>query len=219
MGKVFGRLALATLAICAVGADWHLSRECRETADKQAPAEVAVYANILGQFRSIAASFLWMKADTYHHEHIERNQNWAENTEIMPLLKMVTVLDPHFTQAYASAAWMLALYHNRPGPARAFLAEGIRNNPKSADLYQTMAVIAWRCDGNAESTIRYLRKAADCTGDAFEKRAILNTVRSLQYQLDHGLENPTLGTLAPSKRNSKDRPAANSLPHPGSHSH
>lgn len=194
-------LTAAALLAGAAAADAYLTdRTGRVLPSRVRQEKGALVGNLLGQFRAVAANMLWMKADVYHHEFIEHNPHWTKNTDILPLMRMVTWLDPHFTQAYASAAWMLALYNARPGQARAFLQEGLRYNPQSADLHQTMAIIAWRCDGNPRAALYHLRKARDYTKDAFERRSLERSIASIEYQLAHGLKNPTLGSLSPEKQ-------------------
>jgi len=200
MKKLLPWIPLALLATGAACADAYLSNRLDSVLPSRARQERgAVYANLLGQFRTVAANLLWMKADTYHHEFVEHNPHWTQNSDMLPLLKMVTVLDPHFTQAYASAGWMLALYQKKPGPGRAFVAEGLKYNPRSPDLHQTMAIISWRCDANPRAALYHLREARDCTQDAFERRSLERSIASIEYQLAHGISNPTLGSKAPDR--------------------
>jgi len=199
-------LAAAALFAAAAAADAYLTERTGSVLPSRVRKERgALVGNLLGQFRTVAANWLWMKADVYHHEYIEKDPHWTRNLDILPLMRMVTWLDPHFTQAYASAAWMLALYNARPGQARAFLQEGLRYNPQSPDLHQTMAIIAWRCDGNPRAALYHLRKARDFTKDAFERRSLERSIASIEYQLAHGLKNPTLGSLSPERQLRRNR--------------
>lgn len=143
----------------------------------------SVAANLAGQFRTVIANLLWMKADRYHHEYMEHNGQWAKDSDILPLMRLVTLFDPHFTQAYSAGAWMLGLYLGKPGPARSYLAEGIRNNPRSSDLHETMGLLAWRCDGNVEAALEHLRLARDYAERAFDHDRLSRSVRILEARM------------------------------------
>lgn len=88
-------------------------------------------------FRQVIAGALWIRADDFFH----RGQYQA----IIPLVRMVTWLDPHDIDVYTTGAWHLdynfvdeanSLSDKRYIPAAvALMKEGIRNNPETWDLY------------------------------------------------------------------------------------
>jgi tetratricopeptide (TPR) repeat protein len=88
-------------------------------------------------FRQVIAGALWIRADDFFH----RGQYQA----IIPIVRMVTWLDPHNIDVYTTGAWHLdynfvdeanSLSDKRYIPASiAFMKEGIRNNPTIWDLY------------------------------------------------------------------------------------
>lgn len=88
-------------------------------------------------FRQVIAGALWIRADDFFH----RGQYQA----IIPLVRMVTWLDPHNIDVYTTGAWHLdynfvdeanSLSDKRYIPASvALMKEGIRNNPEIWDLY------------------------------------------------------------------------------------
>ncbi|NLN75169.1 MAG: hypothetical protein GX139_02510 [Armatimonadetes bacterium] len=88
-------------------------------------------------FKQVVAGALWIRADEFFH----RGQYHA----IVPLVRMVTWLDPHNIDVYTTGAWHLdynfvdvanSLSDKRYIPASiAFMKEGIRNNPNIWDLY------------------------------------------------------------------------------------
>ncbi|MGI6294746.1 MAG: tetratricopeptide repeat protein [Armatimonadota bacterium] len=88
-------------------------------------------------FKQVVAGALWIRADEFFH----RGQYHA----IVPMVRMVTWLDPHNIDVYITGAWHLdynfvdeanTLSDKRYIPASiAFMKEGIRNNPTIWDLY------------------------------------------------------------------------------------
>lgn len=59
-------------------------------------------------------------------------------SEIMPLVRIVTWLDSHFVLAYQVGAWTLGDRLKKPTEAEEFLKEGIRNNPDRYELYSEL---------------------------------------------------------------------------------
>lgn len=165
--------------------DAAVSRQKQRTVPGESVRE-SVYANIAGQFRTVFANLLWMKADGYHHEFVEHNTNWAQDSDIIPLMRLITWLDPHFTQAYSSGAWMLGFYQKRSGYAKAFLSEGIGNNPDSSELYETLGYIDWRIDRNPPAALQNFIKAANTASSAFDKERLLTSVRALRQRVKEG---------------------------------
>ncbi|HEY3284528.1 MAG TPA: hypothetical protein VGN26_19835 [Armatimonadota bacterium] len=85
-------------------------------------------------FREVAAGLLWVKADDYFHS--------GRYDEIVPLLYIVTWLDPHQLEVYSTGAWHLAynLGDQRLIPeAVKFLKKGIEDNPSVYDIYFQLA--------------------------------------------------------------------------------
>ncbi len=182
MRKVGIWLALVAFGTVAVVSDASIARQSTRQGFSQ-DGPVSVYANLAGQFRSVFANLLWMKADNYHHEFTEHNPHWAQDSDILPLMRMITYLDPHFTQAYASGGWMLGLYQKRPAQAKQFLTEGIRNNPKSSELYETLGFVIWRCDKDARLALANFQEAEKCATTEFDRERLQRSVRILQRKL------------------------------------
>lgn len=59
-------------------------------------------------------------------------------SEIMPLVRIVTWLDPNFVLAYQVGAWTLGDRLKKPEEAEKFLLEGIRHNPQRSELYSEL---------------------------------------------------------------------------------
>jgi len=95
---------------------------------------------MLGGFREVAASMLWMKTHTMWHS--------GEGTywDALYLMRMTTLLDPHWLQPWRITAWHCAynLYVETDDPEEQakmlqmgvdVLKEGISRNPDRYDLY------------------------------------------------------------------------------------
>lgn len=100
----------------------------------QLPSQFLV-ASMTG-FKEVVAGALWVRADEFFHS----NQYQA----IVPIVRLVTWLDPHNIDVYTTGAWHLdynfvdknQLSDKRYIPCSiALLKEGIRNNPNIWDLY------------------------------------------------------------------------------------
>lgn len=95
-----------------------------------------IVASLAG-FKEVIAGALWVRADTFFHE--------GNYQAIIPVVRLVTWLDPHNIDVYTTGAWHLdynftdqrnQLSDKRYIPASvALLKEGIRNNPNIWDLY------------------------------------------------------------------------------------
>ncbi|MGV8118718.1 MAG: tetratricopeptide repeat protein [Candidatus Xenobiia bacterium LiM19] len=100
-----------------------------------------IFLSMLGEMRYTLAAFVWLKADYYHHDAEASGENWTENKSLMPLIRLVTYLDPHFVQAYDFGGYHLAVNLKKPEEGINLLQEGIRNNPGSFDLLWEMGYI------------------------------------------------------------------------------
>lgn len=88
-------------------------------------------------FKQVIAGALWVRADDFFHS--------GRYQEIIPIVRIVTWLDPHNIDVYTTGAWHLdynfvdeanSLSDKRYIPASiALMKEGIRNNPNIWDLY------------------------------------------------------------------------------------
>ncbi len=88
-------------------------------------------------FRQVIAGLLWVRTDSFFHE--------GNYDAILPMIRMITWLDPNWIDVYATGAWHL-MYNftdtdqrsdRRYLPAGiALLNEGIANNPRQYDVYK-----------------------------------------------------------------------------------
>jgi len=92
---------------------------------------------ILG-FRSAVADLLWLKVDEYWHQ--------GRMEMMLPMMKTVVMLDPHFIEAWKVGAWHLAynawvtvdtLEEKQAFVQKGilFLQDGIKRNPRNHELY------------------------------------------------------------------------------------
>lgn len=104
----------------------------------------AAVAHAAGEFRIVAANLLWMNVvEHYHHQYMASGGDWIKNQSILPYLRMITWLDPHCWEAYDVGEGILTELH-RDKEAKDFLSEGIRNNPRTWELYNDYALYyAW----------------------------------------------------------------------------
>jgi tetratricopeptide (TPR) repeat protein len=64
------------------------------------------------------------------HTHLEN----GNEREILPWLRLAAEIDPQKVDTYTVGAFFLREHLNRPREAEAFLREGLRNNPDSAEI-------------------------------------------------------------------------------------
>ena len=118
-------------------------REAEKSKSEGGPGELMVelpgqfiVASVAG-FKEVIAGALWIRADTFFHR--------GNYGAIVPIVRLVTWLDPHNIDVYTTGAWHLdynfvdeanSLSDKRYIPASiALLREGIRNNPDIWDLH------------------------------------------------------------------------------------
>ncbi len=104
------------------------------------PQGIQMFTEMIGEIRTILASYIFIRADMYHHERSEKI-NWKEDAVTLPLHRIVTALDPKFVQAYDFGAYQLAVNLKKPREAIKFLREGLHYNPDSFELHFTMGNI------------------------------------------------------------------------------
>lgn len=138
-------LPAAALAFCAIP---FLQKAIDPDAKKaQAGSDVAM-RNVSGAgvgnefmllpllgFREAAAGLLWVRCDEFFHS--------GDYDAILPLVRLITWLDPHADNIFITGAWHLAYNFTDSSersdrryiaPAQALLDEGIANNPQIPDI-------------------------------------------------------------------------------------
>lgn len=181
-------LAAASLTEASLGASARQSPWYRARQASGSPAA----AQVAGQFRTVGANLLWVKIESYHHEQEKRGTNWTRNGDLLPLLRAITYLDPHFVQAYSVHGYMLAA-NKQYDEALALLHEGIRNNPKSSELYEGAGLIYARYLKQTEKGMWYYAQAHQRAEDDFDKDRLGRTFTILRRDFEAAKKKKTAG--------------------------
>lgn len=139
----------------------------------------SVYA-LAGEFRTVAANLMWIKADQYHHEFIEKNPDWTQDKDLLGLINLITDLDPSFVVAYSSGAMIYAYGCDNPERAVDYLNEGIAANPRAWELHRIAAIVYARRLRDPARALPYARAAARYCDNGFDKRVVLRLLHTLE---------------------------------------
>ena len=133
--------AAAIAALLAASVAGQFALRARRPPSAPVLAEGALAA--LGGLRSIAAEVVWFRAD--------RLQEEGRYVELAQLASALTLMEPHTPEVWSYAAWnlaynvsvMMATHEDRwrwvEAGLRLLRDEGLRLNPKSAELYRELA--------------------------------------------------------------------------------
>ena len=120
-----------------------------------------VAGTVIG-LQEVVAGLLCVRTDEFFHS--------GNYEAIIPMVRMITWLDPHMVDVYSVGAWHLDYNfvdsgqradHRYVVPAIKFLEEGIANNPSIFDLYFDLAFVHYYLKiGNFEKAEEYMRLAA-----------------------------------------------------------
>jgi hypothetical protein len=124
-----------------------------------------------GEIRGLLADFLWLRVDEYAHRRrlVDGDINRSDDEALMPLVRLITWLDPHYVDAYALGGQWLAFHFDKPHEAVVFYDEGIRNNPRVAELLTGVAFVHWRLLHDDAAAAARVEQAAEITDDPVEK--------------------------------------------------
>lgn len=86
----------------------------------------------LGGLRTFTAAVLWNRLEPQFDEYYA-NKKLSEQVQLLPTMRVVTLLDPQFPQAYYNASFIIAIRGDQAGGLR-IAQEGIDNNPKAGIL-------------------------------------------------------------------------------------
>ena len=131
----------------------------------QLPGQFIV-ASMAG-FKEVIASALWIRADTFFHK--------GEFEAIVPIVRLVTWLDPHNIDVFTTGAWHMdynfvdeanSMSDKRYIPASiALLKEGIKNNPDIWDLYFELGWVHYNKKlMDYEKSLYYIKEATKRPG-------------------------------------------------------
>ncbi len=130
-----------------------------------------VVRSFVGQVRGLLADFLWLRVDEYQHRRriVGGDLLRADDEALMPLVRLITWLSPHFVDAYALGGQWLAFHFNRPRESMAFYEEGIQNNPQSFTLLDGAAWVYWRYQKDYPKAAQRARQAARVAEDDLQR--------------------------------------------------
>lgn len=93
-----------------------------------------VLLDVFGEARTVMARMLWFKMDLMHEQLDAHGIPHTQQKELIPYLRLITVLDHHIDDAYDIIANDLYEGDNKKEEAHKILDEGLSYNPKSAVL-------------------------------------------------------------------------------------
>jgi tetratricopeptide (TPR) repeat protein len=171
--KYYRHFLVLVLLIILIPLSTNLSRTRSELfpVNLDRPIGLQILTQMLGEVRTILSSYLYIRADLYHHERMEKHY-WARDKATLPLYRLITALDPHNENAYDFGAYHLAINFKKTDQAIDFLREGLKYNPRSFKLHFTMGDIYYT-DSNFTSAITYYEKAFNLTNDLLEIKNVL----------------------------------------------
>jgi tetratricopeptide (TPR) repeat protein len=149
-----------------------------------------------GEFRIVVANVIWSDVvDHYHHRYIAEGGDWSKNPTILPLLKTIIALDPHFVEAYETLGTIL---YRRGGTSEgeAVLSEGIRYNPDHWELYREMALM-YAKDDNWDRALPYGQQGLKLADDDFSRNLMGMLVHSVQQRIAKEHSAATLESQTP----------------------
>ncbi|MFN8611028.1 MAG: hypothetical protein U0931_26030 [Vulcanimicrobiota bacterium] len=101
-----------------------------------------LFLDLLGEGRTLLARVLWFKADLYHEQQDTTGVDVFKQKEVIPLLRMVTYLDPSLADAYDVIAYDLDEGFGQTRAAVDLVDEGLLYNPRSYSLNFRRALLA-----------------------------------------------------------------------------
>lgn len=160
-----------------------------------------VLIEVVGEFRTILARYLYFKMDIFNEVLESQELERAESAELMPLLRMITVLDPSMTESYDQIAWDLFREQKEIKKALEITLEGVQRNPKSYQLSFRLAMLFYEAEKYHETRaaatkalqltterietsncLRLVYWASDKLEDRDTQRSVLKDLRELQPQ-------------------------------------
>lgn len=142
----------------------------------------SAFIALAGEFRTVFANLLWIKADQYHHEFTETNPHWEKNFELIGMMDLITILDPRFTEAYSVDATIWSLGKKDNKTALKILEKGVKNNPTAWTLHRDIALMYMWNFKNPESAMPYAKLAIKYCDDDFYLPSLHRLVATAQRE-------------------------------------
>lgn len=150
---------------------------------RQPSCEASSVYMLAGEFRVVFANLLWIKVDRYHHEFIEHNPDWSQNKELIGLLKLIVMLDPHFDEAYADMAYIYTDAYKDDKKALSVLLQGLANNPRARELNEVTAIMYARRMNDPQTALAYAINAVKYGDDDFYLRRDKMLVQTIKRMI------------------------------------
>lgn len=139
-----------------------------------------IITGALGEFGKTLAAYLWIKSDFYWHEY---GGDLRTDKEIMPLIKIITMLDANMAQAYDFGGYQLAMGLDKVKEGVAYLKEGLKNNPDNANLNFTYALVCFKKIKNYYAAAEYAKRTFALSNDSAQKINSLRIIYNSHEQL------------------------------------
>ncbi len=136
-----------------------------------------VMIDVLGQSKTLLARYLWFKMDIFHEVLDEQGVKVEHQAQVLPLLRLVTLLDPSISDAYDIIAYDLVKGHGQVQQALDLLDEGLEHDPNNTLLLMRKALILIQEKRYAEA----IGPAEKVTGLVSEEFDVLNANRLLYW--------------------------------------
>ncbi|MBN9420214.1 MAG: hypothetical protein J0I12_32490 [Candidatus Eremiobacteraeota bacterium] len=121
-----------------------------------------LFLDLLGEGRTLLARLVWFQADLYHEQQDSAGVAVFQQKEVIPLLRMVTYLDPSFADAYDTIAYDLDEGFGQTRQAIDLVEEGLLYSPESYALNFRRAFLADK-QRDSVSALLYGQRAYDST--------------------------------------------------------
>lgn len=154
------------------------------SSDGKAPARDRsdVLLDVFGEFRTVLARYLWFKMDLFHEVLDDEGVENSKQVEVLPLLRMISLLDPSMVDAYDNIAWDLYHGHRQTEQALEILEEGLAKNDNNFQLNFRYALILYK-EKRMEEAMVYSQVAVSLAQDEFDKlnsnRLLYNSSKTL----------------------------------------
>lgn len=152
--------------------------------DPRLTCDSSVYA-LAGEFRTVFANLLWIKAENYHHEYVARGGDWAKNKELLGLITLITTIDPRFVEAYSTGAIIYSSGQKNPQKAVKYLQQGIDNNPNASELHEIMAVLYARHLHKPGRAVPYAKLAVKYAEDDWNRKRLTRLLHTIEHMTEN----------------------------------
>lgn len=148
-----------------------------------------VLLDLLGEGRTMLARLLWFKMDMMHEQLDDEGIDTFQQTQLVPLLRMVTFLDPTITDAYDTLAFELYHGQKKLDDAIKLVDEGLIFNRQNYELNWRRGLLAEK-QGDWNTALVYANNALGLAGEDYVKR--MGALRSV-YRVAVHAQDPTMG--------------------------